>query len=390
MKEFAAFALSLAACTTGLAAQQVWVVEDGQPIQPVADAAASGDRIVVRGTHWTEPSLRLTRSVEIVGEGPDTELPYVQVESLPRRGQVILRNVSIAPGAAVRSCQGTVSFLDADLSLRPWPPFGGGIQVFDSVHVHLERCQIRFNGSGTAVQLWSSQMTLIDSYVHGGGISWGEDHMPAIRLLRTSRIVVHGSEIHGPTGSPGGYDPICWCVRSPGSGGPAIDGDSGVFVTGGSLIYGGRNGDSQDPSRPSPITVVGGRVSEDTRLFGREYPGIRRIPDQPNLVVDGEARLGGFVTTTVDGTAGNLGAVLVDLRSHGPSFVPDTIMPIWMTRQAWLGGIGVLSPGGELHLDIGIPNEPPLRFSGLWMQGLTLADGATGLGVSGLRFVPIR
>ncbi len=397
MKEIGlAVALTLLLLTS-VPAQRQWTVGADDAIAPVLEAAGPGDRIVIDGAHHEEHALSISKSIELVGAEGSTTIPGLTVSDLPRRVQVVVRGVVVVAGAVIRNCEGTVAFVDSEIGphqLLWWRQYGG-LRVYDSQHVQVERCSISnrplFGGTPDwMVQLWGSELTLIDSEVFWPYASEYTSTLATIWLRYASRLVVVGSVVHGPHGWGGGFSKYCRCHLSARAGQPAIRADGGVFVTGGSVIYGGAHGDSQNPYRPYPIEVPGARVSADSQLIGTDYPGIRRIADQPRLFVDGKASIGGTVTATIEGVEHDLAAVLVDLRSHGPRFIPGTDLPFWLTDRAWLAGAGTIPFTGEVEFQVAIPNEPALAFSGLWMEALTLAPGASQLGISGLRVVPVE
>ncbi|MCA8968125.1 MAG: hypothetical protein KDC95_00025 [Planctomycetes bacterium] len=219
-----AFVLSIAFVATGaLRAQKTWIVDqangpgtDFTDIQPAVDAASAGDRIRIRGGHYTAPRITkaLTVYADFGGAYITTTTNVVVIENIPK-GQTCTVAGFILEGTfvTVRNCPGTVALTGFAIARGFSPLSTIHVDNCDAVTVHgcALKSTIYANRSrvfladtflvptlminaliGTGISITDSELDVTNCILRGGDNGSFLGSSPAITAKGTSKVRVRG------------------------------------------------------------------------------------------------------------------------------------------------------------------------------------------------------
>ncbi len=354
-------------------AQQLWVVADGAPLQPVIDAASPGDRIQIFGVGHGEAVL--TKPLDVFGGGDQPVCGRLRVRDLGCGTTLRLADL-ITNGIEISDCHGTI-LIERVLG-GSWFLLSA-LDVTDSTGVLLR--DSRFIGSGfgvsaAAMRAWRSDIVALDTRFEG---AVGTPTSPApvsgsgISLFASTALLVRCRVVGGPAQSY--YDHSCPCQRVLG---PtlAVFGQQDAHLT---MVGDGFLGVRGDASSAGYLAAFGRMtltLDPGVTVFGRLDVTVRAITTQASLSAPGTMAPGSSANATVTSDPGDLVALMVDLASPGAIRFPALALDVYITGNAKVLRWTTSDSAGLATLSLVVPPDPALRGRMFWLQAF--AFGALG------------
>lgn len=380
MKGWPRSLFACALCVGALGAQRVWTVTAPDPVQPVIDAAAPGDRIEL--SEGVFANFRFEKGLTIVGSGiASTVLRRVDIANLPASQAAVLSNAWCTDLWA-QQCAGSL-VLDRLQVGVPESINVGSIEIHDCLRV-----QVRDTiGAGyllpahrslgkPAMRVTRSSLVLERSSLYGS-IN-GYDGTPGIDLQDSDVIAVDCTLRGGPGGR--WYDPY-WGVWYYGSAAAALVArETNVLILGRSRLEAGREA-TGNLGWSAISTQRPARLADDVVLFG-DWSGSRRIPKQPVLSVANESEWGATTRVAIRGRPGDLAALFLDVTLGGPLLLAGSETPYFLTGSAELIEVTTLDGLGDGSFTLRLPALPTAVQGAVFLQAFDASPATRSLSAS--------
>ncbi len=379
MKGWLRSLFACALCAGALGAQRVWTVTAPDPVQPVIDAAAPGDRIELSEGVFT--NFRFEKGLTIVGSGiASTVLRRVDIANLPASQAAVLSNAWCTDLWA-QQCAGSL-VLDRLQVGVPESINVGSIEIHDCLRVHVRDTigaglLMPFSPLYGNPAIRASGSTLVLERCSLYGSINLHDGTPAIHLTDCALIAVDCFLRGGPAGRY--FDPFAW-LWTFGTPAPALRAmGTDVLVLGRSRLEGGRY--PTGGVGTSVVTQRPARLADDVVLFG-DWSGSRRIPKQPVLSVANESEWGATTRVAIRGRPGDLAALFLDVTLGGPLLLAGSETPYFLTGSAELIEVTTLDGLGDGSFALRLPALATAVQGAVFLQAFDASPATRSLSAS--------